>query len=101
MEILEQIKKSLGVGKVRKNSKNTPPLFRVDKRQEGKMVIYLFNKYPLISANYTYFLLLEQCYNLIKQKVSAACKAFETWGYFVTPGAIKPGWICKNLIFKI
>jgi len=55
------------VGKVRKNSNNTA-IFRVDNIQELQVILDHFNKYPLISAKISDFLLFKQCYNLIKQK---------------------------------
>jgi hypothetical protein len=65
--LLEDIKNTLKVGKIRKNSKTTA-LFRVDNIKELQVIIDHFNKYPLLSAKVSDFLLFEQCYNLIKQK---------------------------------
>jgi hypothetical protein len=65
--LLEDIRNSLGVGKVRKNSINTA-IFRVDNIQELQVIVEHFNKYPLISAKISDFLLFKQAYNLIKQK---------------------------------
>jgi hypothetical protein len=56
------------VGKVRINSKTTA-IFRVDNLKELQVIIDHFKKYPLVSAKYSDFLLFEQCYNLIKQKL--------------------------------
>ena len=67
LPLLKLIQKTLGVGKVRKNSKSTV-LFRVSNLQEQQVIIDHFDKYPLISAKYSDFLLFKQCYNLIKQK---------------------------------
>jgi hypothetical protein len=67
LELLELIQKTLGVGKVRKNSKTTV-IFRVDTLKELQVIIDQFKKYPLVSAKYSDFLLFEQCYNLIKLK---------------------------------
>lgn len=72
--LLEGIKNTLGVGKVRKNSETTA-LFRVDNIKELQVIIDHFKKYPLISAKYSDFLLFEQCYNLIKQKQHDKTKA--------------------------
>lgn len=66
--MLKKIQKTLGVGKVRKNSSNTA-LFRVDNVKELQVIIDHFKKYPLISAKYPDFLLFEQGYKLIKQKL--------------------------------
>jgi len=67
ISLLEVIKNTLGVGKVRQNSQNTA-LFRVDNIQELQVIIDHFNKYPLVSAKRPDFLLFENCYKLIKQK---------------------------------
>jgi len=67
IELLKLIQQTLGVGKVRKNSK-TSAIFRVDNLQELQVVINHFKKYPLISAKHSDFVLFEQCYKLIKQK---------------------------------
>jgi hypothetical protein len=55
------------VGKVRKNSKTTA-IFRVDNIQELQVIIDHFNRYPLISAKFSDFLLFQQCFTLINQK---------------------------------
>ena len=65
--LLEEIRNTFGVGKVRKNSNKTA-IFRVDSIQELQIIIDHFNKYSLISAKVSDFLLFKQCYNLIKQK---------------------------------
>lgn len=65
--ILEVIRNTLCVGKVRKNSNNTA-IFRVDNIQELQVIIDHFDKFPLVSAKVSDFLLFKQCYNLIKQK---------------------------------
>jgi len=74
--LLELIQKTLGVGKVRKNNKNTV-LFRVSNIQELQVIINHFKKYPLISAKYSDFLLFEQCFELIKQKEHLTQAGFE------------------------
>ena len=76
ISLLEAIKKTLGVGKVRKNSKNTA-LFRIDNIQELQVIIDHFNKYPLVSAKRSDFLLFEECYNLIKQKQHLSLEGLE------------------------
>ena len=65
--ILESIKYTFGVGKVRKNSSSTA-VFRVDNIQELQVIVDHFAKYPLIGAKVSDFLLFKQCYDLIKQK---------------------------------
>src|ERR1700759_328513 len=65
--LLESFRNTLGVGKVRKNSKSTA-VFRVDNIQELQIIVDHFNKYPLISAKVSDFLLFKQCYDLIQKK---------------------------------
>lgn len=65
--LLEGIKNTFGVGKVRKNSK-TSALFRVDNIKELEIIIDHFNKYPFIGAKLSDFVLFDKCFNLIKQK---------------------------------
>lgn len=73
IELLESIKNTLGVGKVRKNSKtglnsHSTAVFRVDNIQEMDIIIKHFIKYPLISAKLSDFLLFKECFDLIKKK---------------------------------
>ena len=65
--ILESIRNTFGVGKVRKNSSSTA-VFRVDNIQELQVIVDHFDKYSLIGAKVSDFLLFKQCYDLIKQK---------------------------------
>jgi len=65
--LLESIRDTLGVGKVRKNSSNTA-VFRVDNIQEIQVIVDHFTRYPLIGFKVSDFLLFKQCYDLIKQK---------------------------------
>ena len=65
--ILESIRDTFGVGKVRKNSINTA-LYRVDNIQELQVIVDHFDKFPLIGAKVSDYLLFKQCYDLIKQK---------------------------------
>ena len=65
--LLESIRYTLGVGKVRKNSSSTA-VFRVDNIQELQVIVDHFTKYPLIGFKVSDFLLFKQCYDLIKQK---------------------------------
>jgi len=67
IELLISIRDTLGVGKVRKNSNNTA-VFRVDNIQELQVIVDHFDKYSLIGAKVSDFLLFKQCYDLIKQK---------------------------------
>lgn len=65
--ILKSIRDTFGVGKVRKNSSSTA-VFRVDNIQELQVIVDHFDKYSLIGAKISDFLLFKQCYDLIKQK---------------------------------
>jgi len=76
IELLEQIQNTLGVGKVRKNSKTTA-ILRVDNIKELQTIIDHFNNYPLITAKSSDFLLFEECFNLIKQKQHLTPEGFE------------------------
>jgi len=65
--LLQQIKETLGVGIVRRNSGSTA-VFRVNSMQELRVIIDHFDKYPLVSAKYPDFILFKQCYYLMEQK---------------------------------
>lgn len=65
--LLENIRNTLDVGKVRKNSSSTA-VFRVDNIQEIPVIVDHFTRYPLIGFKISDFLLFKQCYDLIKQK---------------------------------
>jgi len=73
---LEQVHKSFGVGKLRKNNENTV-LFRVSDIQELQTIIDHFKNYPLLSAKYSDFLLFEQCFNIIKKKEHLTTDGFK------------------------
>jgi hypothetical protein len=74
--LLEKINKTLGVGKVRKNSETTA-IFRVDNIKELSVIINHFNKYPLISYKNSDFLLFKECYNLIETKAHLTLEGLE------------------------
>jgi len=74
--LLKNISKTLGVGKVRKNS-NSTAIFRVDNIQEIQVIVDHFDKYPLISTKLSNFLIFKQCYDLIKQKEHLTQKGLE------------------------
>lgn len=65
--LLESIRNTLGVGKVRKNSSATA-VYRVDNIQELQVIVDHFTSYPLVGFKVSDFLLFKQCYDLIKQK---------------------------------
>lgn len=74
--LLDQIKKTLGVGNVRKNS-NTTALFRVDNLKEIQVIIDHFDRFPLLSVKASDYILFKECYNLIMQKQHLTPKGFE------------------------
>jgi hypothetical protein len=65
--LLKSISETFGVGNVRKNS-NSTALYRVDNIQELQVIVDHFEKYSVIGAKVSDFLLFKQCYDLIKQK---------------------------------
>ena len=65
--LLESIRDTLGVGKVRKNSRSSV-VFRVDNIQELQVIVDHFTKYSHIGFKVSDFSLFKQCYDLIKQK---------------------------------
>jgi hypothetical protein len=67
IELLNRIRYTLGVGKVRKNS-STTAVFRVDNLQELQVIVDHFDRYPLISAKVSDYLIFKQCYEIIKLK---------------------------------
>jgi len=67
IELLKSIRHTLGVGKVRKNSINTA-IYRVDNLQDLQVIVDHFDKYSLIGAKVSDFVLFKQCYELIKKK---------------------------------
>ena len=74
--IFESVKNSFGVGNVRKNS-NTTALFRVDNVKELQIIIDHFDKYPLIGAKLSDYILFKQCFELIKVKQHLTKKGLE------------------------
>lgn len=64
--ILEDIKNTLGVGKIsiREPSK---VIYRVESFKELEIIINHFEKYPLVTAKLSDFLIFKQCFEIIKQ----------------------------------
>jgi len=56
--LLESIRNTLGVGKVRKNSSSTV-VFRADNIQDLQVIVDHFTKYPLIGFKVSDFLLFK------------------------------------------
>jgi hypothetical protein len=69
--LLQNIRDTLGVGKVSKNSSSTV-LFRVDNLQELQVIVDHFTKYPLIGSKVSDFFIFKDCYEIIKQKQQLA-----------------------------
>jgi len=66
LAILEEIKHTLGVGKIRKNGINSVQ-YLVETFKEFQVIVEHFNKYPLVTAKVSDFLLFKQCFEIIKQ----------------------------------
>ena len=65
--VLEDIKYTLSVGTIRKNGANMRA-YIVESFRDIQAVVDHFDKYPLISAKISDFLLFKQCFEIIKQK---------------------------------
>lgn len=65
--ILEKIKYTLGVGKIRKTGINMV-VYTVESFKDLELIIDHFDQYPLISAKISDYLLFKQCFEIIKQK---------------------------------
>nr|WVH38330.1 LAGLIDADG endonuclease [Trametes versicolor] len=65
--ILELIKNSLMVGKIRKNGENSVQ-YVVESIKELQVIVDHFKKYPLVTAKLSDFLIFKQCFEIIKQR---------------------------------
>ena len=65
--ILELIKNTLMVGKIRKNGVNSVQ-YVVESIKELQVIIDHFNKYPLVTAKVSDYLIFKQCFEIIKQR---------------------------------
>jgi len=65
--ILELIKNTLRVGKIRINGVNSVQ-YVVESIKELQVIIYHFNKYPLVTEKVSDYLIFKQCFELIKQR---------------------------------
>jgi len=65
--ILENIKNTLGVGTIRKNGINMVA-YIVESFRDLQVIVDHFDKYPLITAKVSDFLLFKQCFDIINQK---------------------------------
>ena len=65
--ILEAIKNTLGVGKIRQNGINSAQ-YIVETFIDLKVIVDHFDKYPLITVKLSDYLIFKACFNIIKQK---------------------------------
>ena len=65
--ILELIKNTLMVGKIRKNGQNSVQ-YIVESIKELQVIVDHFNKYPLVTEKASDFLIFRQCFKIIKQR---------------------------------
>ena len=65
LSILEDIKKTLHIGKIRKSGENCVQ-YVVESFKELQVIVNHFDKYPLVTAKVTDFLLFKQCFEMIK-----------------------------------
>lgn len=63
---MEDIKKTLGVGKVN-IIEPSKVVYRVESFKELEIIINHFEKYPLVTAKLSDFLIFKQCFEIIKQ----------------------------------
>jgi len=66
LEILENIKYTLGVGKIRKNGNKTCQ-YIVESFKDLQLIVDHFEKYPLITFKVCDFLIFKDCFEMIKQ----------------------------------
>jgi hypothetical protein len=64
--ILENIKNTLGVGKVNINE-SSKVIYRVESFKELEIIINHFNNYPLVTAKLSDFFIFKQCFEIIKE----------------------------------
>jgi len=65
LSILEDIKKTLHIGKIRKSGENCVQ-YVVESFKELQVIVNHFYNYPLVTAKVTDFLLFKQCFEMIK-----------------------------------
>jgi hypothetical protein len=65
LSILEDIKKTLHIGKIRKSGENCVQ-YVVESFKELQVIVNHFDKYPLVTAKITDFLFFKQCFEKIK-----------------------------------
>jgi len=65
LSILEDIKKTLHIGKIRKSGENCVQ-YVVESFKELQVIVNHFDNYPLVTAKVSDFLLFKQCFEMIK-----------------------------------
>jgi len=65
LSILEDIKKTLHIGKIRKSGENSVQ-YVVESFKELQVIVNHFDNYPLVTAKVSDFLLFKQCFEMIK-----------------------------------
>jgi hypothetical protein len=65
LSILEVIKKTLHIGKIRKSGENCVQ-YVVESFKELQVIVNHFDNYPLVTAKLSDFLLFKQCFEMIK-----------------------------------
>ena len=65
LSILEVIKKTLHIGKIRKSGENCVQ-YVVESFKELQVIVNHFDKYPLVTAKVSDFVLFKQCFEMIK-----------------------------------
>ena len=65
LSILEDIKKTLHIGKIRKSGENCVQ-YVVESFKELQVIVNHFDNYPLVTAKVSDFLLFKQCFDMIK-----------------------------------
>jgi len=88
LSILEDIKKTLHIGKIRKSGENCIQ-YVVESFKELQVIVNHFDNYPLVTAKVSDFLLFKQCFEMIKNgehlteegllKI-VSLKSFLNWG---------------------
>jgi hypothetical protein len=68
LAILEEIKKTLGVGKIYKDTERKTVQYKVESIKDLQIIIEHFEKYPLVTDKLSDFLIFKNCYNIIKNK---------------------------------
>jgi len=63
---LEAIKSTLGVGQIYFSNNDPVVTLRVKSKKELQIIIDHFDKYPLVTAKHSDFILFKECFKIIK-----------------------------------